>query len=47
MVPVELPQCISMVFYRCLYGCKTMPILRNVIKSDTIKGDIIGYSEQW
>ena len=24
-----------------------MPILRNVLKSDTNKGDIMGYNEQW
>ena len=36
-----------MVFCRFLDGCKTMPILRNVLKSDTNKGDIMGYNEQW
>ena len=36
-----------MVFCRLLDGCKTMPILRNVLKSDTNKGDILGYNEQW
>ena len=36
-----------MVFYRLLDGCKTMPILRNVLKSDTNKGDILGSNEQW
>ena len=36
-----------MVFWRLLDGCKTMPILRNVLKSDTNKGDILGYNEQW
>ena len=30
-----------MVFCRLLDGCKTMPILRNVLKSDTNKGDIM------
>ena len=24
-----------------------MPILQNVLKSDTNKGDILGYNEQW
>ena len=24
-----------------------MPILQNVLKSDTNKGDIMGYNEQW
>ena len=36
-----------MVFCRLSDGCKTMPILRNVLKSDTNKGDILGYNEQW
>ena len=36
-----------MVFCRLLDGCKTMHILRNVLKSDTNKGDILGYNEQW
>ena len=39
-----------MVFCRLLDGCKTMPILRNVLKSDksdTNQGDILGYNEQW
>ena len=36
-----------MVFCRSLDGCKTMPIFRNVLKSNTIKGDIMGYNEQW
>ena len=36
-----------MVFCRHLDGCKTMPILLNVLKSDTNKGDILGYNEQW
>ena len=36
-----------MVFCRFLDGCKTMPILRNVLKSDTNKGDIMGYNEEW
>ena len=35
-----------MVFCRFLDGCKTMPILRSVLKSDTNKGDIMGYNEQ-
>ena len=33
-----------MVFCRFLNGCKTMPILLNVLKSDTNKGDIMGYN---
>ena len=37
----------SIVFYRFLDGSKTMPILRNVLKSDTNKGDIMGHNEQW
>ena len=37
----------SIVFYRFLDSCKTMPILRNVLKSDTNKEDIMGYNEQW
>ena len=36
-----------MVFCRFLDGCKTMPILRNVLKSDTNKGEIMFYNEQW
>ena len=36
-----------MVICRRLDGCKTMPILRNVLKSDRNKGDILGYNEQW
>ena len=36
-----------MVFYRFLKGCKSMHILQNVLKSDTNKRDIMGYSEQW
>ena len=36
-----------MVLSRFLDGCKTMPILRNVLKSNTNKGDIMGYNEQW
>ena len=36
-----------MVFCRLLDGCKTMSILRNVLKSDTNKGDILDYDEQW
>ena len=36
-----------MVFCRYLDGCKTMPMLQNVLKSDTNKGDIMGYNEQW
>ena len=36
-----------MVFCRLLEGCKTMPILPNVLKSDTNKGDILGYNERW
>ena len=36
-----------MEFFRFLDGCQTMPILRNVLKSDTNKGDIMGYNEQW
>ena len=36
-----------MVFCRLLDGCKTMPILQNVLKSDTNKGYILGYNEQW
>ena len=36
-----------MVFCRLSDGCKTMPIPRNVLKSDTNKGDILGYNEQW
>ena len=36
-----------MAFCRFLDGRKTMPILRNVLKSDTNKGDIVGYNEQW
>ena len=47
VVPVYLLQGFSMVFCRLLDGCKTMPILRNVLKSDTNKGDILGYNEQW
>ena len=47
VVPVKLLQGFSMVFCRLLDGCKTMPILRNVLKSDTNKGDILGYNEQW
>ena len=35
------------VFYRYLDGCKTMHILRNVLKSDTNKGVIMSYNEQW
>ena len=35
-----------MVFYRFLDGCKTMSICRNVLKSYTNKGDIMGYNEQ-
>ena len=35
-----------MVFCRLLDGCKIMPIPRNVLKSDTNKGDIMGYNEQ-
>ena len=30
-----------MVFCRLLDGCKTMPIVRNVLKLDTNKGDIL------
>ena len=33
-----------MVFCRLLDGCKTMPILQNVLKFDTNKGDILGYN---
>ena len=47
MVPVKLPQGFSKVFYRFLDGCKTMPILQNVLKSAPNKGDIMGYNEQW
>ena len=47
VVPVQLLQGFSMVFCRLLDGCKTMPILQNVLKSDTNKGDILGYNEQW
>ena len=36
-----------MVICRLLDGCKTMPILRNVLKSNTNKGGILGYKEQW
>ena len=36
-----------MVFCRFLDGCKTKPILRNVLKSDTNEGDIMGNNEQW
>ena len=36
-----------MVFCRLLDDCKTMPILRNVLKSNTNKEDITGYNEQW
>ena len=36
-----------MVFCRFLDGCNRMPILRNVLKPDTNKGDILGYNEQW
>ena len=36
-----------MIFCRSLDGCKAMPILRNVLISDTNKGDIMGYNEQW
>ena len=36
-----------MVFHRFLDGCKTMPNLRNVLKSDRNKGYILGYNEQW
>ena len=36
-----------MVFCRLLDGCKTMPILQNVLKSDTNKRDILGNNEQW
>ena len=32
---------------RFLAGCKTMPIFRNVLKSDTNKGYILGYNERW
>ena len=35
-----------MVFCRLLDVCKTMPILRNVLKSNTNKADILGYNEQ-
>ena len=47
MVPVWLPQGFSIVFYRFLDGCKSMPILRNVLKSDTSKVDIMGYNKKW
>ena len=47
VVPVSLLQGFSMVFCRLLDGCKTMPILRNVLKSDTNKGDVLGYNGQW
>ena len=36
-----------MVFSRFLDGRKTMPILQNVLKSDTTKRDIMGYNQQW
>ena len=36
-----------MGFYRFLDGRKTMSIPRNVLKSDTNKGDIMGYNKQW
>ena len=36
-----------MVFYNFLDGCKTMAILRSVLKSNTNKGYIMGYNEQW
>ena len=36
-----------MVFCRFLDGCKKRPILRNVLKSDTNKGEIMGHNEQW
>ena len=36
-----------MVFCRLLDACKTMPILLNVLNSDTNKGDILGNNEQW
>ena len=35
------------MFYIFLDGCKTMPILRNLLKFDTNKGDIMGYNEHW
>ena len=35
-----------MVFCRLLDGCKTMHILRNILKLDTNMGDILGYNEQ-
>ena len=47
VVPVKLSLGFSMVFCRLLDGCKTMPILQNVLKSDTNKRDILGYNEQW
>ena len=47
MVPVELPQGFSIVFCRFLDGHKTVPILQNVMKSETNKRDIMGYNEHW
>ena len=47
VVPVLLSQGFSIVFYRFLDICKTMPTLQNVLKSNTNKGDIMGYNEQW
>ena len=41
MVPVEFPLG-TMEFDRYLDGCKTVPILQNVMKCDTNKGDIMG-----
>ena len=44
MVPVELPQGFSTVFYRCFEGCKTIhvSIFRNFMKYSKNKGDIKG-----
>ena len=47
VVPVEVSQGFSIVFYRIKDSCKTMTILQNVMKSDTNKGGIMGYNEQY
>ena len=47
MVPVELQQGFSKVFYQCLDRCKTIFILQNVMNLIETKGDIMGYNEQW
>ena len=37
MVPVELPQGFSIVFYRCLEGCKTMLFFLQIMGTSWVK----------